>query len=61
MAKWNSVWTDDNKTSYPDINLDLNNKWLVSGSWSYEYGIFDMIHILKIFDWENDELICIGG
>lgn len=61
MSKWSSVWTDDNKTSYPDINLDLNNKWLVSGSWSYEYAIFDMIHILKIFDWENDELICIGG
>ena len=61
MAKWNSVWIDDNKTHYPDINLDLNNKWLVSGSWSYEYAIFDMIHILKIFDWENDELICVGG
>ena len=21
----------------------------------------DLIHILKIFNWENDELICIGG
>ena len=27
----------------------------------YEYCIFNFIHILKCFDWENDYLIAIGG
>ena len=44
-----------------NINLDLNNKWKVSDGYTYEYLIFDLIHILKIFDWEKDELVCIGG
>lgn len=52
---------DNGEIHYPNINVDINNKWLVSGGDSYEYLIFDLIHILKIFDWENDELVCIGG
>lgn len=59
---WKSHFTgDDGNEKYSNINIDIKNKWLVSGSGLYEYTIFDLIHILKIFDWENDELICIGG
>ena len=61
MGKWGTVWNDDNKTTYPDINIDINNKWIISGSWDYEYFIFDLIHIYKIFDWEHDTLMVIGG
>jgi hypothetical protein len=28
---------------------------------SYRYAIFNFIHILKCFDWENDYLVAIGG
>lgn len=59
---WRSRHTRDNgDVHYFTINVDTKNKWLVSDCNLYEYLIFDLIHILKIFDWENDELICIGG
>ena len=59
---WKSHFTNKNgEEHYPNINVDIKNKWIVSGSGLYEYLIFDLIHILKIFDWKNDELICIGG
>ena len=41
-------WIDE-KTNVPDfinINVDLNDKWTISGSWEYEYVIFDLIHLL---------------
>lgn len=44
-----------------NIDLDLDNKWVVSNGTSWDYSIFDFIHIYKIFDWENDELIVIAG
>ena len=44
-----------------DITVNLKDKWKVSGSNIYEYFIFDLIHILKIFDWDNDVLMAIGG
>lgn len=61
--RWKSKWFDDEENGYHymNINLDLNNKWKVSDGFTYEYLIFDLIHILKIFDWEKDELVCIGG
>ena len=69
QGEWNykaSLWEnsfirDNGDVGYLTINVDIKNKWLVSGGNLYEYLIFDLIHILKIFDWENDELICIGG
>ena len=69
QAEWNHkarLWQysfirDNGDVSYLTINVDTKNKWLVSGGDLYEYFIFDLIHILKIFDWENDELVCIGG
>ena len=48
----------DKEYHYP--NIDLTDKWKVSGGWSYEYLIFDLIHIYKIFDWDNDVLLAIG-
>lgn len=48
-------------TEYHYLNIELTDKWKVSGGWSYEYLIFDLIHIYKIFDWDNDVLLAIGG
>lgn len=58
---WKYKWGDDEKKHFLTINIDMDNKWIVSGADTYEYLIFDLIHILKIFDWENDALVCIGG
>lgn len=59
---WKYQWKGHNGTShYYNMNIDMDNKWEISGGNTYEYLIFDLIHILKIFDWENNILMCIGG
>ena len=58
---WNSYWIDDDGTKHY-MNIDLSdNKWWISNGMSYRYAIFNFIHILKCFDWENDYLVAIGG
>ena len=58
---WNDYWIDDDGTKHY-INIDLtDNKWWISNGMSYRYAIFNFIHILKCFDWENDYLVAIGG
>lgn len=52
---------DKSEKEYHYMNIELTDKWKVSGGWSYEYLIFDLIHIYKIFDWDNDVLLAIGG
>lgn len=43
-------------------NIDLSdNKWWISNGSTYRYAIFNFIHILKCFDWDNDYLVAIGG
>lgn len=69
QAEWNvksNYWRirnehNDGTVFMPNVNIDTNNKWLVSGSGRDEYQIFDLIHIYKIFDWDNDYLIVEGG
>ena len=41
------------------IDLD-ENKEQIAGDWSYEYAIFELVRLYKIFDWENDELVLMG-
>ena len=62
LRRWKSEWEnpEQERLSYSEIDLS-NNKWKVSGSWSYKYGIFDLIHTCKIFDWENDMMVVYGG
>ena len=58
---WDNYWTDDDGTKHY-MNIDLSdNKWWISDGMSYRYAIFNFIHILKCFDWENDYLVAIGG
>jgi hypothetical protein len=62
LRRWESEWENhgQERLSYSEIDLS-NNKWKVSGSWSYKFGIFDLIHVYKIFDWENDMMVVYGG
>lgn len=58
---WDHWWKDeDNSKHY--LNIDVtDNKWCISNGMSYRYGIFNFVHILKCFDWENDYLVAIKG
>ena len=47
--------------SYRDLaNIDDDNKWQVTSSWEYEHSIFNLVHILKSIDWEQDTLLFYG-
>lgn len=41
--------------------IDLNDdKERITGDWSYEYAIFELVRVYKSFDWENNELVLVG-
>ncbi len=44
---------------YPVI-VNLRDGDMLTGSWLYEYAIFDLVRIYKTFDWENDIMIWYG-
>ena len=41
------------------IDLDESRE-RITGDWSYEYAIFELVRIYKIFDWENNSLVLVG-
>lgn len=41
------------------IDLDENRE-RITGDWSYEYAIFELVRLHKVFDWENDDLVLVG-
>ncbi len=41
------------------IDLD-EGKDRITVSWLYEYTIFELVRLYKIFDWENDDLVLVG-
>ncbi len=42
------------------VNTDEDNKFTATGSWDYNYAIFNLVLILKTTDWETKELIIYG-
>lgn len=62
---WKIVYRDkeliDKGKQFFNIDLNMEDKWSISNGSTYEYLIFELIHILKIFDWENDVMVVIGG
>lgn len=41
------------------IDLDESRE-RITGDWSYEYAIFELVRAYKAFDWENDDLVLVG-
>lgn len=41
------------------IDLDESRE-RITGDWSYEYAIFELVRVYKVFDWENDDLVLVG-
>jgi len=40
--------------------VDLSDSDRITNSWKYEYAIFEMIRLYKVFDWENDIAVIYG-
>lgn len=57
--KW-KTYTDKNGDT-KCANVDLDSKWFVTDAWTYEYYVFNLVHLYKIFDWDNNYLVAIGG
>lgn len=41
-------------------NIDENSKWQITSSWEYEHSIFNLVHILKSIDWQEDTILFYG-
>lgn len=41
------------------IDLDESRE-RITGDWSYEYAIFELVRVYKVFDWENNDLVLVG-
>lgn len=41
------------------IDLDESQK-RITGDWSYEYAIFELVRVYKTFNWENNDLVLMG-
>ena len=50
-------WTG--KSGSIPIDLDEGTE-RVTGSWLYEYTIFELVRLYKTFDWERDDLVLVG-
>lgn len=41
-------------------DIDETNKYKVSRSYIYEHAIFNLIHLLKVIDWDNETILFYG-
>ena len=41
-------------------DIDETNKYAVSKSYIYEHAIFNLIHLLKVIDWDNETILFYG-
>lgn len=54
--------TDDGDRRYENICLHKSkDEFGISGSWTYQYAIFDLIEVYKYFDWDNYTMVVYGG
>ena len=48
------------RQKYHFENIDETNKYTVSASYMYEHAIFNLIHLLKVIDWDNETILFYG-
>jgi len=41
-------------------DVDIDKKFSINKTWLYEYGVFELTHILKTINWEKDILLFYG-
>lgn len=49
----------ENRFNFLPINTDMDSNKIVR-SWLYEYEIFELVHQMKIMDWEKNTLVFYG-
>lgn len=54
VDRW-KYWKSENV-----LNLNEENKELITNSWLYEYSIFNLVHLLKTIDWEKETILFCG-
>lgn len=42
------------------VDTDEKQKFSLTSSWEYEHSIFNLVHILKILDWEKETILFYG-
>jgi hypothetical protein len=52
QREWSSDWLN--------VKLEPSTDGNITSSWSYEYAIFNLVHLLHTFDWESDDLLYYG-
>jgi len=45
------------KNNPVNLNLDVD---YITDSWKYEYAIFELVRLFKVFDWDNDIAVIYG-
>jgi hypothetical protein len=53
MEEW------ENRFGYCAINTDMDSTKIVR-SWLYEYAIFELVHQMKMMDWDNNTIVFYG-
>jgi len=43
-----------------DFAIDMTHREKITGSWKYEYSLFELARIYKTFDWENNIMVYYG-
>lgn len=56
---WKVRTNEDGQTTCLNVNLD--DKWTITDGYSYDFYIFNLVYLYKVFDWENNYLVAIGG
>lgn len=54
-----SMWLEWSSNTIAPVDTNLEKR-SISGSWKYEYAIFELTHILKSFDWKKKVMIYYG-
>ncbi len=49
--EWNNRFTNP---------IDTSSSPRITSSWKYEYSIFELVRLYKLFDWENDIAVIYG-
>jgi hypothetical protein len=46
--------------SFDNTVINLDNPEQITGSWMYEYAIFQLVYLYNTFNWETDKLVYYG-
>jgi hypothetical protein len=60
LLEWGWWLTENEPASITPYILDKGHDGPIVSSWKFEYAIFNLVHILHVFNWDKDLLIYSG-